>query len=100
MYVRTPEEEKQAEIERIKTRNVVYGAAYVARKLSSIDQGAKLTPLSGSYSRADLARLSEEKEHIKNEVENERIRAEAEVEQEILSFETEQAKKDKNKKRK
>lgn len=100
MYVRTPEDEKQAEIERIKTRNVIYGAAYVARKLSSIDQGSKLTPLSGSYSRADLARLSEEKERIKNEVENERIRAEAEVEQEIRSFETEQAKKEKNKKRK
>lgn len=100
MYVRTPEEEKQAEIERIKTRNVVYGSAYVARKLSSIDQGTVLTPLQSSYSRSDLERLNAEKELLKKELEEERTRAEAEVKKEIEQFEAEQNKKEKGKKKK
>ena len=77
MYVMTPEEEKRLEIERIKTHNVVYGAAYVAKRLSSINEGAGITPLSASYSRADLQKLSEEKNRIKDEVEKERAEAEA-----------------------
>lgn len=44
MYVKNPEDERAAEIERIKTRNTVYGAAYVSRRLSSIDDGKTFTP--------------------------------------------------------
>ena len=100
MYIRTPEEEKQAEIERIRTRNVVYGSAYVAKKLSSIDSGSSITPLSASYSRADLQRLSEEKDKIKNETELERAKADKEIEAEIREYELEQEKAKKNNKKK
>ncbi|MGN1093707.1 MAG: DUF624 domain-containing protein [Candidatus Neoclostridium sp.] len=104
MYVRTPEEEKQAEINRIKNKNVVYGSAYVAKKLSSIDAGSTITPLTASYSRADLARLSEEKSKMKDEADKEREAATREVEAEIQAYEREQEKlnkknkKEKNKK--
>ena len=86
MYVMTPEEEKRLEIERIKTHNVVYGAAYVAKRLSSINEGAGITPLSASYSRADLQKLSEEKNRIKDEVEKERAEAEAQIAEEIKKY--------------
>ena len=100
MYIRTPEEEKQAEIDRIRTRNVVYGSAYVAKKLSSIDSGSMITPLSASYSRADLQRLSEEKDKIKNETELERAKADKEIEAEIREYELAQEKDKKNNKKK
>lgn len=100
MYIRTPEEEKQAEIDRIRTRNVVYGSAYVAKKLSSIDSGSTITPLSASYSRADLQRLSEEKDKIKNETELERAKADKEIEAEIREYELAQEKDKKNNKKK
>ena len=101
MYVMTPEEEKRLEIERIKTHNVVYGAAYVAKRLSSINEGAGITPLSASYSRADLQKLSEEKNRIKDEVEKERAEAEAQIAEEIKKYDEEQENLNKkNKKRK
>lgn len=96
MYIRTPEEEKQAEIERIKAKNVVYGSAYVARKLSSIDHGSSITPLSASYSRADLVRLSQEKEKIKDEADKERENADREIQAEIQAYDLEQDKNRKN----
>lgn len=72
MYVKTPEEEKREEIERIKARNTSYGAAYVSRRLSSIDEGSSFTPLENTFSRDDLARLKEEKDVMREEIERER----------------------------
>lgn len=101
MYVKTPEEEKAEEIKRIKSRNIIYGEAYVAKRLSSIDAGSDITPLGASYSRADLQRLSEEKEKIREEVEHERIVATEELHKEIAEFEANEAQKqEKGKKRK
>ena len=100
MYVMTPEEEKRIEIERIKTHNVVYGAAYVAKRLSSINEGAGITPLSASYSRADLQKLSEEKNRIKDEVEKERAEAEAQIAEEIKKYDEEQENLNKKNKKK
>ena len=100
MYVMTPEEEKRLEIERIKTHNVVYGAAYVAKRLSSINEGAGITPLSASYSRADLQKLSEEKNRIKDEVEKERAEAEAQIAEEIKKYDEEQENVNKQNKKK
>ena len=100
MYIRTPEEEKRAEIERIKSHNVVYGAAYVARRLSSINEGSSITPLEASYSRADLQRLSEEKDRIKNETEKERAEAEAQIMEEIRQYDLEMEKKEKKDRKK
>lgn len=100
MYVMTLEEEKRLEIERIKTHNVVYGAAYVAKRLSSINEGAGITPLSASYSRADLQKLSEEKNRIKDEVEKERAEAEAQIAEEIKKYDEEQENLNKKNKKK
>ena len=100
MYVPDPEELRRKEIERIKSHNTIYGEAYVAKKLSSIDSGSELTPLSASYSRADLMKLSEEKQKIEEEMRLERETAEAEVRKELEEYELEQAKSKKGKKKK
>jgi|GEM_PF-678658 len=100
MYVPDPEELRRKEIERIKSHNTIYGEAYVAKKLSSIDSGSELTPLSASYSRADLMKLSEEKQKIEEEIRLERETAEAEVRKELEEYELEQAKSKKGKKKK
>ena len=87
MYVPTEQEDKQAEIERIKTRNVVYGAAYVSRRLSSIDAGATITPLESTFSRADLERLAKEKQVMVEETERERAEVDAQLEEEYRIYE-------------
>lgn len=100
MYVKTPEDEKAAEIEALKTRNTVYGSAYISKRLSSIDQGSSFTPLETNFSRADLARLRDEKDQMKKEIEDERTSIDMALEQEILEMEAEAAaakKKGKNK---
>ena len=99
MYVPDEEELKRRRIERIKSHNTVYGEAYVAKKLSSIDSGSSITPLSGSYSRADLARLSEEKQIIADEIKQEREAATEEVMREIEQFDLENQPKNKGKKK-
>ncbi len=67
MYTKNTEEDKKAEIERLRTRNVIYGAEVVARKITSIDEGAHITPLASTYSRADLARLADERAEMQKE---------------------------------
>lgn len=84
MYVKNAEEERAAEIERIKTRNTVYGAAYVSRRLSSIDDGKTFTPLSTNFSRNDLKKLSEEKAEMEEEINNEIAEVNAQIEEERI----------------
>lgn len=91
MYVKNAEEERAAEIERIKTRNTVYGAAYVSRRLSSIDDGKTFTPLSTNFSRNDLKKLSEEKAEMEEEINNEIAEVNAQIEEERIKWEEEQA---------
>lgn len=67
MYTKNEEADKQAEIERLRTKNVIYGSELVARKIASIDEGTNITPLSSNFSRADLARLADEKAEMKRE---------------------------------
>ncbi len=101
MYVKNPEAEKAAEIERIKTRNVVYGAAYVSRRLSSIDKGVSFTPLATNFSRADLAKLGEEKQRMSDEIDREKAEIETQLEEELRIYEEAQAaEKKKGKKKK
>ncbi|MBE5732666.1 MAG: hypothetical protein E7353_06470 [Clostridiales bacterium] len=78
---KTKEEEIAEQIQYIKTRNTVYGAAYASRKLSSIDKGHTFTPLSATYNRNDLVKLSEEKQVMKNEMEKERMDIEEQITQ-------------------
>lgn len=87
MYVPTPEDDKKAEIERIKARNVIYGAAYVSRRLSSIDEGASITPLQNTFSRADLVRLAEEKKAMVEETDRERAEVDAQLDEEYRAYE-------------
>ena len=69
MYTKSAEEDKQAEIDKLRTRNVIYGAEVVSRKISSIDEGTRITPLATTYSRADLARIADEREVMRKEEE-------------------------------
>jgi membrane protein len=91
MYVKNPEEERAAEIERIRNRNTTYGSAYVSRRLSSIDDGKSFTPLEANFSRNDLKKLSEEKEQMREEIEREIDSVNAQLEEEQRIFEEEQA---------
>lgn len=91
MYVKNPEDERAAEIERIKTRNTSYGAAYVSRRLSSIDDGKSFTPLEVNFSRNDLARLSQEKKEMQDEIEGEIAEVNAKLEEEQRAYEEEMA---------
>ena len=99
MYVPSAEEDKQAEIERIKTRNTVYGAAYVSRRLSSLDEGPNITPLETNFSRADLERLAQEKKVMAQEAERERAEVDAQLDEEYRIYE-ESKKMSKRKKKK
>ncbi len=98
MYVKTEEEKKAEEIARIKNHNVIYGEAYVARRLGTIDDGSDITPLSSSYSRSDLQRLSEEKEKIKEEEAERRKIANEEIRREIEEYDARAAESNKKKK--
>lgn len=100
MYVKNPEDEKSAEIEKIRTRNTAYGSAYVSRRLSSIDDGKSFTPLETNFSRNDLKRLSDEKREMQAEIEKEKEEVTAAIEQEVAAYEEEQSAKKKGKKHK
>ncbi len=101
MYVKNEEDERKEEIERIKTRAAVYGAAYASRRLSSIDNGKTFTPLTENFSRNDLAKLREEKQEMREQIENEIADVNEQLEREQRAYEEAQeaakhAKKKKN----
>ena len=100
MYVKNAEDEKAAEIEKIRTRNTAYGSAYVSRRLSSIDDGKSFTPLETNFSRNDLKRLSDEKREMQEEIEKEKEAVTLAIEQEVAAYEEEQNAAKKGKKRK
>lgn len=89
MYVPDAETDKATEIERIRTRNTQYGAAYVSRRLSSIDKGKSFTPLATTFSRDDLAKMNEEKEIMREEIEKERTDVENQLNEEYERIEQE-----------
>ena len=67
IYKRTPEE-----IERDrKNRNIRFNNPKKKKKVSSIDEGSTFEPLPTTFSRADLARLQEQKEAVKREIDAE-----------------------------
>lgn len=100
MYVKNPELEKQNEIERIKARNTQYGAAYVSRRLSSIDDGKTFTPLATNFSRNDLIKMNEEKAQMREEIDREKAEVDAQLEEEMIAYEEQKAAEKKNKKKK
>ncbi|MBO5215424.1 MAG: hypothetical protein J6B79_04480 [Clostridia bacterium] len=100
MYVKNPETEKQSEIERIKARNTQYGAAYVSRRLSSIDDGKTFTPLATNFSRSDLMKMNEEKAQMREEIDREKAEVDAQLEEEMIAYEEQKAAEKKNKKKK
>lgn len=99
MYVKNAEDEKAAEIERIRTRNTAYGSAYVSRRLSSIDDGKSFTPLESNFSRNDLAKLREEKDIMREEIDKEREAVDAQLQEEQAKWEEEQAAEKKKRKK-
>ena len=100
MYVKNPELEKQNEIERIKARNTQDGAAYVSRRLSSIDDGKTFTPLATNFSRNDLIKMNEEKAQMREEIDREKAEVDAQLEEEMIAYEEQKAAEKKNKKKK
>ena len=66
---------------------MVYGAAYVSRRLSSIDDGATITPLDANFSRADLERLAKEKQIMAEETDRERAEVDAQLDEEYRLYE-------------
>lgn len=91
MREENPEAEKEAEIAKILARNTSYGAAYVSRRMSSIDKGKSFTPLQDSFSRADLEKLQDEKSEMTQEIDKEIEDIDAQIEKERLAYEAEQA---------
>jgi hypothetical protein len=96
---KTKEDEIAEQIQYIKTRNTVYGPAYASRKLSSIDKGHSFTPLTATYNRNDLVKLSEEKQVMKTEMEKERLDVEEQIAQAVREWEEMQNPKGKRKKK-
>lgn len=96
---KTKEDEIAEQIRYIKTRNTIYGSAYASRKLSSIDKGHTFTPLSATYNRSDLVKLSEEKQIMKDEMEKEREDIETQISQAMMQWEEMQKPKNKRKKK-
>jgi hypothetical protein len=106
MYVPSEEEKLRQKLEYIKTRNTIYGPEYAARRLSSIDKGQSITPLSSTFNRSDLAKLAEEKKAMSKEIEEERntigkeIKAEEQRLESLLNAEAEKNKKGKKRNKK
>lgn len=75
LYKRTPEEIERDRAEKAerdrKTRNIRFNNPKKKKKVSSIDEGSTYTPLPTTFSRADLTRLAEEKERVKQEIDAE-----------------------------
>lgn len=96
---KTKEDEIADKLRYIRTRNTVYGAAYSARMLSSIDKGHTFTPLSSTFNRSDLVKLSEEKKVMQEEMDKERATAEEQIALAYEEWEKMQNPKNKRKKK-
>lgn len=75
IYKRTPEEVERDRAEKAerdrKNKNIRFNNPKKKKKVSSIDEGATFEPLATNFSRADLARLQEQKEAVKREIDAE-----------------------------
>lgn len=75
IYKRTPEEIERDRAEKAerdrKNRNIRFNNPKKKKKVSSIDEGSTFEPLPTTFSRADLARLQEQKEAVKREIDAE-----------------------------
>lgn len=97
---KSKEEEIADQLEYIRTRNTVYGSAYAARMLSSIDKGHTFTPLTSTFNRRDLVKLSEEKKIMQEEMDKERATAEEQIALAYEEWENMQKPKGKGKRKK
>ncbi len=72
MYVMTEEEKRARKEKSLLSKNIRFNnPAYINKEISSIDEGATFTPLSPTFSRADLEKLAEEKAIVKKEIDAE-----------------------------
>ncbi len=72
MYKKTEEDIKAAEERDRKNKNIRFNNPKKRpKKITSIDEGETYTPLTASFSRADLMRLAEEKEAVKRSIDAE-----------------------------
>ena len=69
MHIKTEEEKKAAAERDRKNKNIRFNnPKRRAKKLTSIDEGETYTPLTATFSRADLMRLEAEKEAVKRSI--------------------------------
>jgi hypothetical protein len=68
---------KRAERELMSKNTRFNNPALIGRQIKSIDDGSTYTPLSATFSRADLAKLAEEKQAVKDEIDAEFAELEA-----------------------
>lgn len=75
IYKRTPEEAERDRAEKAdrerKNRNVRFNNPKKKKKVTSVEEGSTFEPLPSTFSRADLARLQEQKEAVKREIDAE-----------------------------
>lgn len=72
MYKKTEADEKAAQERDRKNKNIRFNNPKKRpKKITSIDEGETFTPLTASFSRADLMRLEEEKEAVKRSIDAE-----------------------------
>ena len=72
LYKKTEADEKAAQERDRKNKNIRFNNPKKRpKKITSIDEGETFTPLTASFSRADLMRLEEEKEAVKRSIDAE-----------------------------
>lgn len=71
IYRKNPQDEKEKAERARKTNNIRFNNPKKKKKVSSIDEGSSFAPLPTNFSRADLAKLQEEKEAVKREIDAE-----------------------------
>lgn len=69
IYRKKPEEEKEKDERQRKNNNIRFNNPKKRKKaITSIEEGPSYTPLATNFSRADLLKLQEEKEKVKQEI--------------------------------
>jgi len=71
MHIMTEEEKQAKEERRRKASNVRFANPKKKKPIVSVDEGSTFTPLATTFSRADLQRLADEKEQVKQEIDKE-----------------------------
>jgi len=82
LHIQTEEEKLAKEERRRKATNIRFVNPKKKKPVTSVEEGSTFEPLPTTFNRADLHRLAEEKEHVKQEIDKEYEEVENEVNEE------------------